>query len=261
MAKNMFAQQFRWLSALPLLAVTLALAVIAVGALSGAQSNNASSREALFDFYQRLNPASSETSSPFHVVSIDRESVAAIGPWPWPRSIIADLVEKAANAGAKGVVLVETVDAPDPLSPAVIGEFWLEGARDEELARQLALLPSTDEALANAFSATASAAGVAQTLAAAPMTPENFERADAVVTPWLSAPDGGGEFFAMPRAPIRFPVNSDIVRHAQLGVVGLPLDPDGVFRRTPLLWSSTARPPRCWDSKPRASPPEMRTSP
>ncbi|MEL7486455.1 MAG: CHASE2 domain-containing protein [Pseudomonadota bacterium] len=237
MAKNMFAQRFRWLSALPLLAVTLALAVIAVGALSGAQSSNAFGREALFDFYQRLRPASSETASPFHVVHIDRESVAAVGPWPWPRSIIADLVATAADAGARGVVLVEPVDAPDPLSPAVIGEFWLEGARDEELGRQLALLPSTDAALADAFAGTTAAAAIAQNLAAAPTATENFERADTSAAPWIEARGAGGDYFALPKAAIRFPVSADIARSAQLAVAGLPEDADGVFRRTPLYWS------------------------
>ena len=162
MAKNMFAQRFRWLSALPLLAVILALAVISIGALSGAHSTNATTREGLFDYYQRLKPAASETASPFHIIAIDRESIDAVGPWPWPRSIIADLVSEADNAGAKGVVLVEPVDTPDPLSPEVIGEFWLKGATDEGLARQLALLPSTDEALARAFDAGPSAAAIAE---------------------------------------------------------------------------------------------------
>ena len=96
----MFAQRFRWLAALPLFAVILALAVIAVGALSGAQSVNATAREGLFDYYQRLKPAKAEAASPFHVVAIDRESIDAVGPWPWPRSVLAELVAAADAAGA-----------------------------------------------------------------------------------------------------------------------------------------------------------------
>ncbi|MEQ8935127.1 MAG: hypothetical protein RIE56_04980, partial [Amphiplicatus sp.] len=84
MARNIFAAQFRWLSALPLLIVIFLLAVIAIGALSGAHSPSAGYREALFDYYQRFKPASSGGAQSFHMVAIDRESVDRIGPWPWP---------------------------------------------------------------------------------------------------------------------------------------------------------------------------------
>ncbi|MEL7489658.1 MAG: adenylate/guanylate cyclase domain-containing protein [Pseudomonadota bacterium] len=240
MAKNMFAQRFRWLSALPLFAVILALAVISIGALSGAQSPNATSREALFDYYQRLKPAPSETASPFHIIEIDRESVDAVGPWPWPRSIIADIVANASGAGAKGVILAEPVDTPDPLSPEVIGEFWLKGARDEGLARQLALLPSTDAALGRAFQQTKAAAAVAAGVTSQALGSEDFERADAASVPWLDA--DGDDFVALPRARIQFPVNNEIARNAQPAVLSLPVDPDGIVRRVPLFWSIDGAP-------------------
>ena len=242
MAKNMFAQRFRWLSALPLLAVILALAVISIGALSGAHSTNATTREGLFDYYQRLKPAASETASPFHIITIDRDSIDAVGPWPWPRSIIADLVSEADNAGAKGVVLIEPVDTPDPLSPEVIGEFWLKGATDDELARQLALLPSTDEALARAFDAAPSAAAIAESSSSPLLAANNFERADTDSVSWLQAAGEGGEFLAMPRASAQFPVNAEIARSTQLAVLALPADGDGVIRRTPLFWSLGGNP-------------------
>ena len=241
-AKNLFAARFRWLSALPLLIVIAALAVIALNALTGDQSGAASGRERFFDYYQRLMPAPSTGASPFQIITIDRESIERIGPWPWPRTIIADIVSKAVEAGAKGVVLVEPVDSPDPLSPSTIGEFWLAGARDEELGRQLALLPDTDEALARAFSATAGAAAVAEMRNAAPGA-MMLERSDITAGPsWLKAGDGVGEFVALPATRLRFSVTPSLAEAAQLSVAALEPDADGIVRRVKPVWTLSGRP-------------------
>src|SRR5580698_1699742 len=37
------------------------------------------------------------------VVDIDRRSLAAIGPWPWPRRRIAALVTAASRSGARAI--------------------------------------------------------------------------------------------------------------------------------------------------------------
>jgi signal transduction histidine kinase len=39
------------------------------------------------------------------VVGIDEDSLRAIGPWPWERAVLAAIVNRAADAGARGVVL------------------------------------------------------------------------------------------------------------------------------------------------------------
>jgi len=39
------------------------------------------------------------------VVAIDEQSLRAIGPWPWDRATLAAIVNRAADAGARGVVL------------------------------------------------------------------------------------------------------------------------------------------------------------
>jgi serine/threonine-protein kinase len=41
--------------------------------------------------------------SPVAVIAIDRKSMDAIGPWPWPRSYMADLITKVSDAGAKAI--------------------------------------------------------------------------------------------------------------------------------------------------------------
>lgn len=240
MSKNLFAARFQWLQALPLLIVTGALVVIAIGALTGDSQRTGDSKDRLFDFFQRIKPASSQVDTPFHVVRIDRESIEKIGPWPWPRTLLADVADKAREAGATGVVIVEPVDAPDPLSPQTIGDFWLGGARDADLARQLALLPDTDETLARALAQIPGAVGVAA--AGSDPGADAFQRADASAADWLATSGLPGGYLALPAARARFPVNADLKETAQVAVAALPADRDGVLRRTTPLWALAGAP-------------------
>ncbi len=242
MTKTVFTAQYQWLSALPLLLVTGALAAIALGTLAGAQSPDARSRELLFDYFQRISPAASDASTDFHLVLIDRESVDQIGPWPWPRTVLAELVEAAASAGAKGVILTEPVDAPDPLSPEIIGEFWLSGARDAALEQQLALLPRTDERLATAFSEIRGAVGVSLTPPLNPNRTSDLQRTDVNSAAWLSIDDYGGDFLALPAARYLYGLNAELARAAPPVVAALATDADNIVRRTPLIWSLDSRP-------------------
>lgn len=238
----MFLKPFQWLTALPLLFVTGALAVIALGTLAGAQSPDARWRERLFDYFQRLDPAEADAVENFHLVLIDRESVDAVGPWPWPRTVLANLVEAAGAAGAKGVILTEAVDSPDPLSPETIGEFWLSGARDEVFAQQLALLPRTDERLAQAFGKVSGAVGVSAT---PPLDPNNaslFQRADVAKANWLSDNQSGSEFLALPAARYFYAIDPTLAAAAAPAVSALAPDGDGVLRRMPLIWSLDGTP-------------------
>ena len=46
-----------------------------------------------FDLYQLVAPRE-PTSLPVAVVGIDEESLSEVGQWPWPRTLIADLVRQ-----------------------------------------------------------------------------------------------------------------------------------------------------------------------
>jgi adenylate cyclase len=57
-------------------------------------------REAAFDYLLAWSPRA-ETSSEVVVVDIDRDALATIGPWPWPRERLAQLVDRIADAKPK----------------------------------------------------------------------------------------------------------------------------------------------------------------
>ena len=53
-------------------------------------------RHAVFDGYQRLFPLE-RTSGPVTIVVVDEEDLRRYGQWPWPRTRIAELVERIAE--------------------------------------------------------------------------------------------------------------------------------------------------------------------
>jgi adenylate cyclase len=105
-------------------------------------------RHALFDAYQRLAPRE-RASAPAVVVAIDERALEKYGQWPWPRTRVARLIERIADAGSVAIGLDLLFAEPDRFSPA-------EVARDVEdlspdVARRLRALPSNDAALATAI--------------------------------------------------------------------------------------------------------------
>lgn len=57
-----------------------------------------------FDLYQRLAPREPR-AFPVVVVDIDEASLAAYGQWPWPRALLAQLVDRIGEAGASVIAL------------------------------------------------------------------------------------------------------------------------------------------------------------
>jgi adenylate cyclase len=53
-----------------------------------------------FDGYQRLSPQQYNPDLPVRIVDIDETSLARIGQWPWPRTVMADLLDRLGQAGA-----------------------------------------------------------------------------------------------------------------------------------------------------------------
>ena len=72
-----------------------------------------------FDFCRRMAPRA-PTNSPVAIVDIDDKSLAAIAQWAWPRTIIVQLVEKLAKAGAAVVAFDIDFAEPDRTSPRML---------------------------------------------------------------------------------------------------------------------------------------------
>lgn len=105
-------------------------------------------RHAVFDGYQRLFPLEGGRS-PVRVVLIDEDTIATVGAWPWPRTRMAELVERIAGHDPVAIGLDLIFPEPDRFSPAAIAaELPLV---PEAIAQLLEALPSNDERFAAAI--------------------------------------------------------------------------------------------------------------
>jgi serine phosphatase RsbU (regulator of sigma subunit)/CHASE2 domain-containing sensor protein len=138
-------------------------------------------RLAWLDGYQELSPRERH-SAPAVIVAIDEASLDRFGQWPWPRTLIAQLIDelRAARPAAIGVDIL--FPEPDRLSPE-----WLAPSvahADPQLAARLARLPRHDAILAASIKAAPVVLGIAGLEAgtasdAAPLTPSLQRGTDA----------------------------------------------------------------------------------
>src|SRR5215472_6417406 len=104
-----------------------------------------------FDLYQRALPRV-PGNSPIRIVDIDDKSLAKIGQWPWPRTIVAQLVEHLATAGAAVVAFDIDFAEPDRTSPkALLPLIAQEGVDRASAEKLLSALPDPDQQLAAAM--------------------------------------------------------------------------------------------------------------
>ena len=105
-------------------------------------------RLAAFDGYQNLAPRVRQ-SMPVVIVAIDEESLQRHGQWPWPRTWLARLVTRIAEARPAAIGLDIMMPEPDRLSPERVPS--LVDGLDQELARKLAGMARNDTVLAAAL--------------------------------------------------------------------------------------------------------------
>jgi adenylate cyclase len=101
-----------------------------------------------FDLFQVLRPRQ-QTMRPVVIVDIDEASLKEIGQWPWPRTMVADLITKVRAAGAAAVGFDVVFAEPDRMSPAVAANGFR--GLDAETRDKLAALPSNDAIFADAI--------------------------------------------------------------------------------------------------------------
>ena len=138
-------------------------------------------RTAVFDLYQQLSPRpyrdpALTTGTGVVYVDIGRTSLEQVGPWPWPRTRIAALVDAALDAGARAVVLEMPFEWPDATSPREAVQEWL-ASPDLDLDQIMRLeeaasgLPDHDAVLARAVAGGPVVIGFSLTDDANPLTP------------------------------------------------------------------------------------------
>ncbi|MFN3172550.1 MAG: CHASE2 domain-containing protein [Hyphomicrobiales bacterium] len=119
-------------------------------------------RERVFDLYQRVDPPVLGPEVPLRIIDVDDASLASLGQWPWPRTLLADMVTTLHQAGAAVVAFDMLFPEPDRASPLIA----IEGlALPPDVALQLRTtlsgLPTNDEVFAQALASAPTVLGVA----------------------------------------------------------------------------------------------------
>lgn len=104
-----------WLAGLFALLLAILLSAFAGGGM----------RRPLFDAWQRTAPRDISASD-VRIVLIDSESLAAVGPWPWPRYHVARLVEEIAAQRPAAIGLDMLFPEPDRIRPDIFAAFYPE---------------------------------------------------------------------------------------------------------------------------------------
>src|SRR5439155_4793491 len=210
----------------------LPLAVLVVAAFARLALPDVLGRLSLIwlDLYQRAAPRVA-SDVPLRIVAIDDQSLNQIGQWPWPRGIVAQLVDKLRDAGAGAVVFDILFAEPDRTSPqSLIPILTAAGVGETDAKQLLATMPDPDQRLAEAMAKLPVVIGFALTDSggtAAPLGKAGFAFAGAAGADPLSRVE-------------RFPhAISDVPALQQAaagnGFVNYHLDWDNVARREPLL--------------------------
>ena len=110
-------------------------------------------QSAWFDAYQVVSPRH-VASMPATIVEIDQKSLAALGQWPWPRPVLAELIRdinrhRPAAIGidilmpeADGQSLERLVARTGNNDPTVASQLAALSVSDAELAKTLAAAPT-----------------------------------------------------------------------------------------------------------------------
>ncbi|GAA6159151.1 adenylate/guanylate cyclase domain-containing protein [Ruegeria sp. HU-ET01832] len=76
------------------------------------------SRLIYFDLLQRVSPREYNPDLPIRVLDIDEETLAVWGQWPWPRTLLAQMVQNLGESGAAAIAFDMLFVEPDRYSPA-----------------------------------------------------------------------------------------------------------------------------------------------
>ncbi|MGC3936885.1 CHASE2 domain-containing protein [Roseobacter sp. EG26] len=187
-------------------------------------------RNASFDFYHQSKPREL-TQLPVAIIDVDDTSIEEIGQWPWPRTRVADMVQLATAQGAVAIAFDIVFSEPDRLSPAQIAQDNPD--IPPTLLSKLTALPDNDQVLADAFAK--SRVIVGQTTVRTIAGNREEKREMAKVAHALIGPSPLPYLLAFPDIVQNLPALE--ANAAGRGIFNALPDPDGVYRRLPLVMS------------------------
>jgi adenylate cyclase len=179
-----------------------------------------------FDFYQVLYPRQQKLH-PVTIVDIDEASLREIGQWPWPRTVVADLVTKLTAMGAVAIGFDIIFAEPDRMSPANAAANFRN--LDDATRKKLESLPSNDEVLADAIRHSRVVVGQSAATFLAGKSPPGLPQTGVAV----KGPDPSPFLDQYPELLTNVPELEKAA--AGRGVITVANERDGIIRRAPVI--------------------------
>jgi adenylate cyclase len=180
-----------------------------------------------FDLYQLLRPRVSE-QHPVAIIDIDEQSLRTYGQWPWPRTLIADLINRLTALQSVAIGFDVVFAEPDRMSPAVAANSFVN--LDDATRAKLQSLPSNDDVLAAAIRKSRVVLGQAG-------IPARIDQGDVSTLPRTSvaikAPDPAPFLVPFPYLLHNLPVLEKAA--AGRGLFSIDPERDGIVRRVPIV--------------------------
>ncbi len=214
--------------------ITLVLAVFSIISPSSLHYSHNKS----YDMLMRALPNPPSSQIPV-IVGIDDQSLAEFGQWPWPRYIIARLIQKIGEYEAAGIGLDMIFPEPDRTSVSVICD---EMARERGMpfsdAARYSPKSENDQIFANALRSTPSVLGY-QFIFNGNSAPSESVLHHLKYTTRQQASDGKCDLPVAANVICSLPVLMSAVEAS--GFVNALTDGDGVIRRVPLIMDYRSR--------------------
>mgnify|MGYP000846086710 FL=1 len=213
-----------------MLLVTLAtLAVLALWLVEPLVVQNL--RLAQFDQFQRWHPRP-YTPVAVRVVDIDEASLKSLGQWPWPRTRIAELIDRLHEAGVLAIAFDVLLTEPDRTAPAAMAQQW----NNPQVSALLSGLPDPDTSLAQHLTDRPVVLGssLLRTTQASAMPP--IASAPAAL-PFRVVRSGPADASSIVQGfdDVLWPLPGLLAQAQGVGALNAAPDGDGVVRRAPLF--------------------------
>lgn len=182
-----------------------------------------------FDTFQVSHPRE-YIEQPVKIIDIDEESLAHIGQWPWPRNILADMVNKLSEGSPAAIGFDIVFAEEDRTSPKNILPLWGQKAKLHHLISEL---PDHDLLLSKAIANSNVVTGFVLTLDEGTKLPKEkagFSYTGVDPRPYLQHFSGG-----VPSLDLFEDVSQGN------GALNSAPDKDGILRRTSIILTANGK--------------------
>jgi adenylate cyclase len=179
-----------------------------------------------FDLYQNIKPRQSSVR-PVVIVDIDEESVSAYGQWPWPRTVLAELLTRLYDLQSVAIAFDVVFAEPDRASPSEAVKYFrnLDEATREILIHQ----PSNDDIFAEVISRGKVVVGQSGTNTSNRRSLEKYPETGFAAV----GPDPKPYLIGFPHLLRNLPVLEQSA--AGRGLFSIRPERDGIVRRVPIV--------------------------